>query len=61
MIKDWVDAGLASDWQIIFPGSLENYQFPTTPKGFQFQGLAPNGAIQISLRMKIAGSLLEWS
>lgn len=60
-IKNWTDAGLRSDWQIIFPGDLENYQFPATPKGFRFQGVEPNGALQIELRMKIAGALLEWS
>lgn len=57
LLKNWVDAGLRTDWKVTNPGSLISRIFGATPESWEEMGYSVSGVLQVKVGMKIAGSI----
>lgn len=57
ILKNWVDAGLRSNWKVTKPGSLTARYFAGTPESWEEMGYDVSGVLRVKVGIKIAGSI----
>lgn len=59
ILKDWIDAGLVSNFRLVFPGTLPGYQFAGSPEGWHPTGMTPSGVLEVEIGFKMTGAITE--